>query len=585
VTGPALDIIPLGGLGEIGLNCLALVYDGRILVIDAGLMFPDPSQLGVDLIIPDFSFLEENSGKIEGLILTHGHEDHIGALPFLLKKIPLTVLGTRLTLALARERLAEHRLSPFGFREVQPLDKLTLGPFEIEFISVSHSIIAGLGLAVTTPVGILVHTGDFKLDLNAGEDNRLDLYKFAEYGQKGVRILLSDSTNAEVPGQTLTENEVGRTLTDIFRKAPGRIILACFASSIARLRQVALAAVNSGRKLLFDGRSMTGNVRMAQELGCLDIPADQTVDIQQAEELPDRAVAVVVTGSQGEPLSALSRMALGEHRHIQVRSGDTIIFSARIIPGNEKAISHLVNLFHRVGAEVLDQRLHKVHASGHGQAEELKLMLNLTRPSCFVPIHGELRHLNRHAELAREQGVANDRIFVLTDGQRLSVEADRAYLSEPVPTGRWLVDGTRLGSPEDPVIRSRTRIAEMGLAAVTLVTCLRPDENGEPDEVLAASPQVVLLGIHYENDPDLTAESIETVKRVWAGFAEDRFQGPLTADERTLLIDSVKREVRRLFKQSISRKPMVHVQLISIPPAGREESPILAPSGNWSSGG
>ncbi|MDR2142626.1 MAG: ribonuclease J [Deltaproteobacteria bacterium] len=554
-----LDVAPLGGLGEIGLNCLALEYDNQILVIDAGLMFPEINQLGVDIVIPDFAYLTERRERVLGVILTHGHEDHIGALAFLLKTVPVPIYGTRLTLALARERLEEYQARDYELKEIKALDRLTLGPFEIEFISVSHSIVDGVALAVTTPVGVVVHTGDFKLDLMATEENRLDLFKFAQYGEKGVLLLLSDSTNAEVPGLTISESEVGRALGEIFQKAQGRIILACFASSLARLRQVAQAALNSGRKLLFDGRSMIGNIRMAQELGYLDLPPEATVDIQEAEALPDQEIAVVVTGSQGEPLSALSRMALGEHRHIQVRAGDTIIFSARIIPGNEKAISHLINLFHGLGAEVIDQRRHKVHASGHGQAEELKLMLDLTRPRFFSPIHGEIRHLTRHAELAREHGLPPDNVFVLTNGHRLCLTPQgQAYLGESIVTGRWLVDGGRLGSPRDPVIRGRARLAEMGLAVVTLV--LGPETDEEPQ--FLAAPQVALFGIHYENEPDLSLEAAQVAQEAWAAFGADRFPGPLLPEEKNTVIETIKREVRRLFKVALRKKPTVHVQMI-----------------------
>jgi ribonuclease J len=563
-SGLTLDIIPLGGLGEFGLNCLAVVYGQDILVIDAGLMFPDPSLLGVDLIIPDFTFLADHKDQIAGIIVTHGHEDHIGALAFLLKFIQAPIYGTRLTLAMARERLEEYQARDYQFQEIKANDKISLGPFDIEFIAVSHSIIDGVGLAITTPAGIIVHTGDFKLDLNATADNRLDLFKFAEYGQKGVLVLLSDSTNAEVPGQTLSESEVGRTLTDIFNKAPGRIILACFASSIARLKQVALAGLNSGRRLLFDGRSMIGNVAMAQELGLLELPPEATIDIHEAEGLSDREVAVVVTGSQGEPLSALSRMALGEHKHISVRAGDTIIFSARIIPGNERAIGHLVNLFHRLGAEVLDQRHHKVHASGHGQAEELKLMLNLTNPRFFIPVHGEMRHLTRHAELAREHGLSPENIFVLTDGQKISFTQDQeAFLQTPVPTGRWVVDGSRLGSPVDPVLRSRMHLAETGLAVVTLV--LGP-KNDDQTQDFIGSPQVNLFGIHYENEPNLTLEAAETARLTLALFQDEHFDGPYTPEEIATVTETIRRDVRRLFKTSIHRKPMVFVQVIPLPP-------------------
>ncbi|MDR1606996.1 MAG: ribonuclease J [Deltaproteobacteria bacterium] len=557
-----LDIAPLGGLGEIGLNCLALECQDQIVVIDAGLMFPEPTQLGVDLIIPDFSYLIERSEKVLGVILTHGHEDHIGALAFLLKMIKVPVYGTRLTLALAKERLLEYQVKDYDLIEIKAQGRLVLGPFDIEFISVSHSIIDGVALAVNTPVGAIIHTGDFKLDFTAPPENRLDLHKLAEYGEKGVLALLSDSTNAEVPGHSLSENEVGETLTEIFQKAPGRVILACFASSVARLRQVAQAAAKAQRKLLFDGRSMVNNVRLAQELGYLELAPESTVTPLEADSLSDRDLAVVVTGSQGEPLSALSRMAIGEHRQIQARAGDTIIFSARAIPGHERAIGRLVNLFQALGATVVDHRRQKIHASGHGQIDELKLMLNLTRPKFFSPIHGEIRHLSRHAELAREQGWPSENIFQLTNGQKLILNAEgEAYLGEPIPTGRWVVDGSRLGSPHDPVTRGRTHLAEMGLAIVVLVI---DPEGPDGDPRLLAPPQTTLLSIHYENEPDLTLEVTQTALLTWALFVRDRFPGPLTLDEEALVAETVRRDVRRLFKAMIARKPKTLIQIVKV---------------------
>ncbi|MDR1871128.1 MAG: ribonuclease J [Deltaproteobacteria bacterium] len=570
-TDPSLNIIPLGGLGEIGLNCLALEWAGQILVIDVGLMFPEDSRLGVELVIPDFSYLIERKDHILGIILTHGHEDHIGALSYLLKEIQAPVFGTRLTLALARERALENYPGKVDFRGIKPLDTLTLGPFSLEFISVSHSIVDGVALAITTPVGVVIHTGDFKLDLMAPSDNRLDLYKFAQYGEKGVLLLLSDSTNAEVPGQSKSESEVGRSLRDIFQKAPGRVILACFASSVARIRQVAQAAQATNRKLLFEGRSMVGNVQLAQELGYLEIPPNQIVNMMEADSLEDHELAVVVTGSQGEPLSALARMAAGEHRHIQARSGDSIILSARAIPGNERAIGHLVNQFHSQGANVVDYRRHQIHASGHAQAEELKLMLNLTRPQYFTPIHGEYRHLARHAELALEHGLAPENIFILTDGQTLGLTLDRkATLGEVVPTGRWYVDGDRLASPGDPVIKNRSRLAEMGLAVITLVYGPKWIA-GEPN--LLAPPEASLFGVHYETDPDLSLEAALEAKAVWDGFLESRDRRPLSLDERDYLVDLIKKAIRRLFKRSLRRKPLVHVQLIE----------AYNPRNNWES--
>jgi ribonuclease J len=544
---------------------MALRYGEDILVVDAGLMFPGATLPGVDLVIPDFSYLSENRDKIKGVILTHGHEDHIGALPFLMREIEAPVYGTRLTLALAQERLQEHKGPLPSLVEVKARQKLELGPFSLEFIGVSHSILDGLGLAVMTPAGTIIHTGDFKIDLSAPEEDRLDLFKFSEYGEKGVLALLSDSTNADIRGHSESEGAVGRALAEIFRVTEGRIILACFASSLARIRQVAKAASLAGRKILFDGRSMVGNVRMAVELGYLNLEEGAEVTFQEAEALDDRELVVVVTGSQGEPLSALARMASGEHRQISVRPGDTIIFSARVIPGNETAINTLMNQFHQCGANVLDPRYHGVHASGHGQTEELKLMLSLVRPHFFIPIHGELRHLIRHADLARESGLPRDRVFVLENGQRLRLweslsEGGRlgggSKFLGGVPTGRLLVDGNRLGSPEDPVIKSRQRLAEEGLAAITLVLS---KETG----ALLCPPRAAIMGVHYASEADLTLECQEATRRLHEIWLEERGQGqPVREAEEEELSQSLRRELRSLFRHSINRRPAIWPQVI-----------------------
>ncbi|MDR3037834.1 MAG: ribonuclease J, partial [Candidatus Adiutrix sp.] len=540
--GKNITIVPLGGLGEIGLNCLALEYEDRILVIDAGLMFPDPVTMpGVDLVIPDFTWLSERAGRISGLVLTHGHEDHIGASGFLLREIGragLPVIGTRLTLALARERLKEARPAEPELVEIEPRRKLMVGPFDLEFIRVNHSIVDGVAVAAATPWGAVIHTGDFRVDQAGGED-RIDLFKFAEYGEKGVLALLSDSTNADQPGSSDSEITVGRTLERLFKEAPGRVILACFASSLTRLRQVARAARAVGRKLVFEGRSMINIVKLAKSLGYLQIDDEDQVTLAASGDLPDREIVIVATGSQGEPMSALHRMAHGEHRHISIREGDTVIISARFIPGHERAITGLIDLFYRRGAQVVDGRAGKVHASGHGQAEELKLMLNLTRPRYLVPVHGETRQLIRHGELARDLGWPEDRIFVLANGQPLSLTEDGADPGEPVISGRKLVDGNRLGEPEDPVLQSRLRLAGGGLVVVTVVLTA----GGE----LATAPLVAIRGVHYENDLDLSLEAAAVASAVVAAWREDGAADPGAAIDEDALAAGIQREVRQLF--------------------------------------
>ncbi|MDR0621545.1 MAG: ribonuclease J [Deltaproteobacteria bacterium] len=552
----SLDIIPLGGLEEIGLNCTALVYGRDILVIDAGLMFPEVKQPGVDLVVPDFSFLKNNADRVLGLILTHGHEDHIGALAHFLKDVPTTVYGTRLTLAMSMDRLDEYQVPVPPLVVVRPRQTAKLGPFEVEFIGVNHSILDGVGLAVTTPLGVIIHTGDFKIDPCAPPAERTDLFTFARYGESGVLALLSDSTNSDVPGHSLSEVEVGRALTSLFQMAKGRIILACFASSLARIRQVALAAQNSGRKLLFDGRSMLNSVSLGCQVGYLNLEEGAVVEIDEAMALPDDKLVVVATGSQGEPLSALARMASGEHKHIKVDQGDTIIFSARVIPGNERAILTLTNLFHGIGATVVDSRYHTVHASGHGQMEELKLMLDLTKPKYLIPIHGEPQHVLKHAALAMETGMEADRIKILKDGQRLMFTPNGScQLGAPIHTGRMVVDGNRLGQADDPVLRSRLSLAEMGLVYVILVLNAK-------DLSLAAPPQVNIHALHYEDEPHLESEAVETTELTLEEWREK--QMPPDDFDLSNLIDNVKRNVRRLFKRAISRKPLIFTEVIFI---------------------
>ncbi len=555
-----IGIIPLGGLGEIGLNCLALEYEERLLVIDAGLMFPDAASMpGVDLVIPDFTWLVERADRVEALVLTHGHEDHIGAAGFLLRGLgrPVPVYGTRLTLALAKEKFRDAQVEP-RLLEIAPRQRLRAGPFEMEFLRVNHSIIDGVAVAVETPWGAVVHTGDFKID-QANSEDRIDLYKFAEYGERGVLALLSDSTNAETPGCTDSETVVGRNLERIFREAPGRVILACFASSLARIRQVARAAGAVGRKVAFDGRGMINIVKLAKSLGYLSLGEDDEIPLALSGDMPDDGLVIVATGSQGEPMSALARMAHGEHPQVTIRQGDTIILSARSIPGHEKAIGHLVDQFYRLGAKVVDGPAMKVHASGHGQAEELKLMLNLTRPKNLVPIHGDTRKLVHHGDLALSLGWTEDQVWVLENGRPLILDGNGARLGEMVESGRKLVDGNRLGEPEDPVLQSRLKLAGGGLVVVTVVLSAGGGE-------LLAPPKVAISGVHYESDLDLSLEAAAAAEQVVADWQEARFSpdvppGPPDPEE---LGGLIQKEVRRLFRQAISRRPTIWPQVIFV---------------------
>ncbi|MFW6127503.1 MAG: ribonuclease J, partial [Thermodesulfobacteriota bacterium] len=389
-----VDLTFLGGLGEIGLNSLALETRDTLVLVDAGLMFPEDHMLGIDIVIPDFSYLYARRDKAAALILTHGHEDHLGAVPFLLKELPLPVYGTPLTLALLREKLKEHGLlEQTDLREIRPRQVLALGPFTFEFIGVSHSIVDGVGFAVQTPQGVVIHSGDFKVDQTPVVGTATDLNRFAAWGEAGVLALLSDSTNAERPGFTLSERQIGLTLEELIREAPGRVIVAVFASHIQRLQQIVSLAAKYGRRVLFNGKSMVINTRIAKELGYLSVEPNLEITVGDLERLPPHQTIIVTTGSQGEPLSALARIALASHKHVHIQKGDMVILSSKFIPGNERAITTVINNLCRLGAEVVYEQVADIHVSGHACQEELKLLLNLTQPRYFIPIHGEMRHL------------------------------------------------------------------------------------------------------------------------------------------------------------------------------------------------
>lgn len=553
-----ITIVPIGGLDEIGLNCMAIEYQERIVVIDAGLMFPDSSTMpGVDLVIPDFSWITERADRVEALVLTHGHEDHIGAAGFLMKELPpqTPVFGARLTLALSKDKFKEAHADP-RLEEIRPRQQVKAGPFEMEFIRVNHSIIDGVAVAINTPWGAVIHTGDFKIDQARNED-QIDLFKFAEYGEKGVLALLSDSTNADQPGSTDSENVIGSTLTKIFEEAEGRVILACFASSLARIRQVVKAAKAAGRKLVFEGRGMVNIVKLAKSLGYLQIDDEDEVSLGDSGDYPSNRIVIVATGSQGEPMSALARIAHGEHRQIIIREGDTIILSSRSIPGNEKDIGHLIDMFYRQGAKVVDGRRSLIHSSGHGRAEELKMMLNLTRPRFLVPIHGAAGKRVRHKELAMSLGWSDRNVLVIENGQPVSFDEEGARLEAPVESGRKLVDGNRLGEPEDPVLRNRLKLAGGGLVVVTVA--LSPDGRK-----LLASPLVTINGVHYESDIDLTLEAAAVAEKTVAAWQEDL---PKNTDEKPAaerLAEKLRLDVRALFRHSIRRKPTVWPQVIFV---------------------
>ncbi|MEW6184945.1 MAG: ribonuclease J [Thermodesulfobacteriota bacterium] len=541
-----LSIIPLGGLGEIGLNMLLVRCQEQILVIDAGLMFPEDYMLGVDIVIPDFSPLLKNREQVLGILLTHGHEDHIGALPFLLKELSVPVYGSRFTLELVREKLKEHRLlEQCDLRTVSPRETLLLGPFGIEFIRVNHSIPDGLGLAIQTPVGTLIHSGDFKIDQTPLDGEITDLNTFATYGAKGVLALMSDSTNVEREGYTLPEKRIGETLDQLMRDSPGRVIVAVFASNMNRIQQIVRSAARYQRKVAFNGKSMVINCRIARELGLLEVPPGLEMTLGEILQLPDDQVTLITTGSQAEPMSSLTRISRDDHKQVKMKKGDTVILSSRFIPGNEKAIDALINNLYRLGAEVIYEKVSEIHVSGHAHQEELKLMLHLTRPKFFIPVHGEYRHLVKHAQLARTVGIPEENLLLVENGQVICLDRERACLGERVEVGRVFVDGKGVGDVGSLILRDRKHLSNEGLVVVQVVL------NNQTGELLSG-PDIISRGfIPEEEYPHLIQEAKERVLEIlYLRQKED-------ITNWTEIQEEIRKTLRRFFDHSLERRPVV----------------------------
>jgi ribonuclease J len=547
-----LRVIPLGGLGEIGLNMMVLEYDDTILLIDAGLMFPEEDMLGVDIVIPDFTYLKRNRERVRALIATHGHEDHIGAIPFLLREFQIPVYGTPLTLALIGEKLREHGLLHRSeLVRVLPRERITVGPFEIEFIHVCHSIPDGVGLAIRTPVGILVHSGDFKIDHTPVDGKRFDMARFGYYGEEGVLALLADSTNVERPGFTLSEKDVASTLKEIFEECKGRIIVAVFASNIHRIQQVVRLAKEFDRKVLLNGKSMVANVRIARELGYIDFPADDEINIQDLPKLPDREVLMLTTGSQGEPMSALSRMAFNDHKKLKVKPGDTIILSSKFIPGNERVIQNIINHLYKQGAEVIHEQVRDIHVSGHAYREELKAMLSVVQPRYFIPIHGEYRHLVKHRQLAREMGIEN--ALLVEDGNVVVFRPDNVGIEGKEDTGRILVDGKGVGDVGGLVLRDRRHLSEDGLVIASLVI------NKETKEILSG-PDILSRGFIHE---ETQSEILEGAKCVILEILDEYTAQDLEIDSSELQAE-IRRKLKRFFNHILDRRPVIYPIVVDI---------------------
>ncbi len=508
-----LKIIPLGGVGEIGKNVTAIEYGKDLVLIDCGLIFPDEEQLGIDLVIPDMTYLERNSDRIRGILVTHGHEDHIGAIPFALKLFDVPVYGTKLTLGLIKHKLDEHNIKNAQLNCVEAGDTVKLGCFKVEFIKTSHSIAGAVAIALTSPIGTIIHTGDFKLDYTPIDGEPMDLARFAWFGSQGVLALMSDSTNIERPGYTQSEKEIGKTFEHYFDKAKGRIIVASFASNIYRIQQVADVAVMRNRVICFQGRSMVTIARMAMNMGYLHIPESSIVDVDRLKDYPDERVCVITTGSQGEPMSGLFRMANASHR-LNVGEGDTVIISASAIPGNEKGVARVINQLFKRGAKVVYDSLADVHVSGHARREELRLMLALVKPKYFVPVHGEPRHLYQHADLAEEMGVKPENTFVMSAGDVLEISKDDAKITGTVPSGSVLIDGLGVGDIGNVVLRDRRLLSQDGLFTVVIVL---KKNTGE----LATEPEILSRGFVYvRGSEELIQDARNVAKNIAMQFKD-----------------------------------------------------------------
>ncbi len=540
-----IKIIPLGGLSEIGRNMTAFEYKDDIIIIDCGLSFPEDDMLGIDIVIPDITYLIKNKDKVKGIVLTHGHEDHIGALPYVLKKLNVPVYGTRLTLGLVEIKIKEHKLSDIQLQKVDVGQMVQLGEFEVEFIRTSHSMPDSCAIALHTSLGVIFHTGDFKIDYTPIDGQVIDLHRIAELGKKGVLVMMADSTNVERPGYTMSESNVGATFENIFRNAENRIIVATFASNVHRVQQVLDAAYNYDRKVVVSGRSMVNVIAVAQDLGVLNVPEGLIIDVNDMDQYDDNRITILTTGSQGEPMAALSRMASSEHRKLNIQQGDLVVFSSSPIPGNEKSITRVINQLFEKGAEVIYESFEDVHVSGHACQEELKLMHRLVKPKYFIPVHGEYKHLKQHAKLAESLGMPKENIFIGQNGTVFEFGSDYGKINGSVQSGKILVDGLGVGDVGNIVLRDRKHLAEDGLMVV-VVTIAK--ENGK----IAAGPDIISRGFVYVRESeDLIDEARKVVKSVLDGCEQQNIR------EWSLLKSSIRDSLKDFLYEKTKRRPMI----------------------------
>jgi ribonuclease J len=547
LSGSTLRVLPLGGLGEIGKNMTVVEYDGRIVVVDTGLMFPAPDQLGIDLVLPDFTYLRERAEAVDAIVLTHAHEDHVGALPFVLRQLGRdpTIYGGPLTAAMVRSKLDEHRLTDVPVEDVLASQSFEAGPFSVEMVKMAHSIPDAFAVALTCELGTTLVTGDYKFDQTPVDGVPADVSRLAELGRDGLLLLCGDSTNADRPGMSPSESSVGPKLEEVFSRCSGRVIVTCFASNIHRVQQVVDAAAALGRKVSLVGRSMRKNVNIGRTLGHIDIPEGTLVGPKEIEDFPDQRLVVLSTGSQGEPLSALRRMAHGDHPNVELHDGDTVIFSATPIPGNERAVNETIDRIYRLGASVITPRDVPVHASGHGYAEELKLMLNLTRPRYVMPVHGDHRRLRLHGELAEAVGIPPEAIFRGENGLPLDIDADGARFGSREQAGMIFVDGVDVGDIEDVALRDRRMLSADGIFIVVATI-------SEQDGRSVVPPEIIFRGVPFVAESDgFVAELRDAVDDSLARSADEEIR------EIDLLQDHLHDDLAEFVYERLRRRPMV----------------------------
>ena len=540
-----LKIIPLGGMGEIGKNITVFEYKDDIILVDCGMTFPEDEMLGIDIVIPDVTYLFKNKDKIRGLVLTHGHEDHIGAIPYVLKRLDIPIYGTKLTLGLVETKFREHKLTDVDLNVVKHGESVDLGCFKVEFIKTGHSIPDASALSITTPVGVVIHTGDFKIDYTPISGDVIDLNRFAQLGNEGVLLLMADSTNAEKPGSTMSEKTVGNTFRDIFKDHEGRIIVATFASNVHRIQQIINASEENGRKVILSGRSMLNTTGVARDLGYMDIEEGTLIDIKDLKKYPSNEITLITTGSQGEPMSALTRISSAEHRQIQLEPEDLVVISASPIPGNEKTVSKVINNLVEKGTKVIYESIADVHVSGHACEEELKLIHTLVRPKYFMPVHGEYKHLKKHAEIAMSLGMDEEDIFIMQNGATLEFSKDSVNRAGNVPSGNILVDGLGIGDVGNIVLRDRKHLSEDGLIVVVLTM-------DKKDGKVIAGPDIISRGFVYVRESE---NLIEEVRNVVKKVLDDCEKKNIT--DWSTLKANIRDTLRNHLYGKIKRNPMI----------------------------